>query len=320
VRFELLTGNHPLIRRRVFYFGLFRLFCQAKAILLSGVVMRVAKPSDVGSVCGLTDRVRWNHSAEVIERFLSYEPEGCFVAEVEGQHVGNVFTVSFGKVGWIGLLIVDEKFRRRGIGTLLMRRGISYLHKVGVETMELEAVPEIADLYRKLGFVDEFDSLRFTKVNKINHPSESFEVRPMNRDELGEVSAFDFRYFGADRSRVLRSLLESSPELCFVSRSGRLIDGYVMSYGMKVGYRIGPWVCRPDSPMVARGLILKCMEAIGEGEKLFVGVPAVNDVAVWIMKELGFELVTKSLRMCLGKRIENQYLRGIFSIHGPENG
>jgi len=288
--------------------------------VLSGVVIRVAKSSDVGSVCGLTDRVRWNHSLEVIERFLSYEPEGCFVAEIEGQHVGNVFTVSFGKVGWIGLLIVDEKFRRQGIGTLLMRRGISYLHKVGVETMELEAVPEIADLYRKLGFVEEFDSLRFTKVNKIDHLSESLAVRPMNKEELSEVSAFDSRYFGADRSRVLRSLLESNPELCFVSRSGRVIDGYVMSYRMKVGYRVGPWVCRPGSPMVARGLIVRCMEAIGDNEKLFVGVPVVNDVAVGIMKELGFELVTKSLRMYLGKRVENKYLRGIFSIHGPEDG
>jgi len=289
-------------------------------ILLGGVVIRVAKPSDVGSVCALIDRVRWNHSAEVIERFLSYEPDGCFVAEIEGQHVGNVFTVSFGKIGWIGLLIVDEKFRRQGVGTLLMRRGISYLYRVGVETIELEAVPEIADLYRKLGFVVEFDSLRFTKVNKINHPSESLAIRPMNKDELGEVSAFDSKYFGADRSRVLRSLLESNPELCFVSRSGRVIDGYVMSYRMKVGYRIGPWVCRPDSPTVARGLILRCMEAIGDGERLFVGVPAVNEVAARIMKELRFELVTKSLHMYLGRRIENQYLRGIFSIHGPENG
>jgi GNAT superfamily N-acetyltransferase len=70
--------------------------------------------------------------------------------------------------GFLWLHVVAEvcavvaEYRRKQIGTLLLKKDIDYLLNSGVETIRLEAVPSIAGLYRELGFIDEYDSLRFT--------------------------------------------------------------------------------------------------------------------------------------------------------------
>lgn len=78
--------------------------------------------------------------------------------------MGHIFSICYGRLGWIGLLIVNAEYRRRGIGALLMKKAMDYLLSRKVKTIKLEAVPKVANLYRKLGFVDEFDSLRLIKT------------------------------------------------------------------------------------------------------------------------------------------------------------
>ena len=125
--------------------------------------IRPIRENDVEFVYELCKNEGWNYSRKRIERVHNYEPNGCFVAVVNRKRAGHVFSISYGKVGWIGLLIVNNEHRRMGIGTLLMRRAINYLQNLGVETVKLEAVPEIAGLYRKLGFIDGLTPLDLRK-------------------------------------------------------------------------------------------------------------------------------------------------------------
>jgi len=251
---------------------------------------------------------------------FTYEPNGCFVAEVNGKQVGHVFSISYGKVGWIGLLIVDKEHRRSGIGTLLTKKAMSYLLDLGVETIKLEAVPEIAILYRKLGFIDEFDSLRFMRINKKDSHTTNMNVTPLGRDEIEEMAKFDSRYFGANRLKVLRHVHEDDSERCFISRVKSQIVGYIMCYEAETGYRIGPWVCNPCYSSIARELALKCMETLKANTKVYVGVPAVNKLAVRILQDLDFRQYFKSIRMYFGKKPKNECIEGIFAIGGPEKG
>jgi len=287
---------------------------------MSDLSIRPIRENDIEFVYTLCKNESWNYSRKRIERVHHYEPEGCFVAVVNRKRVGHVFSISYGKVGWIGLLIVDKEHRRMGIGTLLMRRAIDYLQNLGVETVKLEAVPEIAGLYRKLGFIDEFDSLRFKKVNEKDNQSTNPNIKPLRGNQITETAEFDSRYFGANRIRVLRQLFEDNPELCFISRKNSQIVGYIMCYEMETGYRIGPWICNPHDPQTAKGLILKCIQAIETNTKLYIGVPAVNNTSVKLLQDLDFELYCKSVRMYLGKKPANEHVKFIFSIGGPENG
>lgn len=192
---------------------------------MSNLTIHSARRNDIESIYALFRIEHWNFSQGMIKRLFSYEPNGCFVAQINEKHVGHVFSVSYGKVGWIGGLIVNPERRRKSLGTILMRQAMSYLRDLGVETIKLEAVPEIANLYRKLGFVEEFDSLRFMRINKEENQSSALSPEPLGKDEIAEIVAFDSKYFGADRTRVLRRLLEDSPELCFASRVNSKIVG-----------------------------------------------------------------------------------------------
>jgi len=72
---------------------------------------------------------------------FKYDPLGCLIAEVEGNRVGHVFSVSYGKLGWIGLLIVKAEYREKGIGKILMKNTMNHLLSREVEIIKLEQCP-----------------------------------------------------------------------------------------------------------------------------------------------------------------------------------
>ena len=289
---------------------------------MSQIIIRLSRRTDVASIYELCRHERWNYSISMISRLLAYEPKGCFLAEVNGEFAGQVFSISYGKIGWIGVLIVSEKDRRRGVGTLLMKHSIRYLLGLGVETIRLEAVPEIANLYRKLGFVDEFNSIRFVGTNRKQELLSGLNIKKAGMNEMSEIADFDRKYFGGDRKRVLKHLFCASPELCFYSQEGSKIAGYIISYEMETGYRIGPWVCNPNSlrfPTISRELLLTCMNKLEASTQLHLGVPETSNTAIRILHSLGFRMIAKCVRMRFGKKPQEKP-RALLSIGGPENG
>jgi len=282
--------------------------------------VRRLEENDIAFVYDMVTLEDWNDRIEDIRRMLEYEREGCFIAEANGEPAGHVFTVNYGKLGWISLLIVKSEHRKEGIGTLLMRRAIDYLITRGVETIRLEAVPEIVNLYRKLEFVDEYYSLRFVGKTVKNVSSEIHCVSSMQLEDITSVAWFDQKYFGANRKRVIGKLFQESPQYCFVSRSENgIISGYAMCRKAKIGYKLGPWTCAPRASEMARWLFRRCLETIGEGEMVYVGVPEVNEGAVEILKDHGFRQYSKSIRMYYGKKLA-ECVSGVFAIGGPMKG
>lgn len=263
---------------------------------------------------------QWDDTRNDIKRMLSYEPDGCFIAEVNGESVGHIFSTKYGRLGWIGLLIVEAEYRRKGVGTLLTKKAMNYLLDCGVKTIKLEAVPATANLYRKLGFIDEYYSLRFMGVSRTIASLSSYYVKSLKKEEVVKIAKFDAKYFGANRTEVLKRLCFDYPKLCFVSYADAEIVGYLMCRKTETGYKIGPWVCNPKNPQVARKLLIECMETITHNAKLYVGVPAVNEAAVEILQDFDFEQYSKSVRMFFGKKLETESVNGVFAIGGPEKG
>jgi ribosomal protein S18 acetylase RimI-like enzyme len=268
----------------------------------------------------MTVREQWNVSRADVKRMFNYEPNGCFIAEAKDSHVAHVFTVNYGSLGWIGLLIVEAEYRKKGIATLLMQKAIDYLLRCGVETIKLEAVPEIADLYRKLGFVDEYDSLRFMGKSRKTIPLQSGSTIHMQKEKIEEIAKFDAAYFGADRTTVLMSLCQENPNLCFASYKDSKIVGYLMCRRAEEGYNVGPFVCEPEESRTARDLLARCMRELGSETSVYLGVPAVNEGAVEILREFGFEQYSKSIRMRFGKNLRNERPSGVFAIGGAMKG
>jgi ribosomal protein S18 acetylase RimI-like enzyme len=288
---------------------------------MNNVSIRPLMKQDLSFVHGMTVVEKWNDRIEDIRRMFNCEPHGSFVAEIDSEPVGHVFTISYGKLGWIGLLIVKAEHRRVGVGALLTTKARDHLLSLGVETIRLEAVPGIADLYRKVGFTDEYDSLRFAGTPEGSSQSKdcSVTVSPLKKGMIGKVARFDEDYFGADRAKVLRRIYEDNPQLCFMSGADSQMIGYVMCRKAESGYKLGPWVCDPKRPEVARELFSACMGRLESEAKVYVGVPAVNRAAVRVLHELGFERYSRSVRMRFGNNPSDR-VEGVFAITSPMKG
>jgi hypothetical protein len=189
-----------------------------------------------------------------------------------------------------------------------------------VETIELDAVPEIADLYRNLGFVDEYDSLRFMGTHQYAHLLGDTSIEPIRQEIVREIAKFDQKYFGADRVRVLSKLFEENPDFSFVSRKGSDITGYITCRRAERGYNLGPWTCDPKNPLDAEALFKACLNKCEPDSEIYVGVPSPNISAVGILTRYGLKQYSKSIQMTLGKKPETEDPHGVFAIAGAMKG
>jgi len=235
--------------------------------------------------------------------------------------VGHVFSICYGKIGWIGLLIVNPECRGQGVGSVLMETAVSYLQSAGAETVKLEAVREAVPLYRRIGFIEEFDSLRFLRQHRLGERPQITRGKTcqMRGEDLITVAQFDAPYFGANRLAVLQSVYRDHPQSCFVAKDSGKIIGYVMTRQTQDGFWIGPWVCLDSE--TARYLFHALVKTIGNDDsELRVGLPILNTSGRRLMEKLGFELTGKSVHMVFGNRENQGAVTHVYGIGGPEKG
>ena len=288
------------------------------------ILIRPWTQADIDYVTESVERERWGYTKRDIERCWRLEPNGCFIAEVQREKVGHVFSIGFDKTGWIGLLIVNPEYRGKGIGTILTKNAVNYLQKTGKVTIRLEAAEKAIPLYRRLGFKEEFISLRLSKQLEQNEKGKGkrnngINIFPILEGDIENLAQFDSKYFGANRTRVLQSLYRDQPQHCFMAIGRQKTLGYVMSRKISNGHWIGPLVC--ENPKAAEKLLHTCMEAIPKRKtELRLGMPILNKNGIKLMKKVGFQQKSKSIRMVWGKHIHEGNVAGIYGIAGPEKG
>ena len=96
-----------------------------------------------------------NDPARDIVRKLEVQPELFLVAVVDGELAGTAMAGFDGHRGWVHLVAVDPRYRRRGVGSALMRRAEALLDAMGCPKLNLQVrptTPEIVGFYESLGF------------------------------------------------------------------------------------------------------------------------------------------------------------------------
>jgi GNAT superfamily N-acetyltransferase len=280
------------------------------------VEFRTMTLADVDFYRRLIDMTGWGLDARDFERMLSYEPDGGFIASLHGEDVGMVASFLYGEVGWIGNLVTLPERRGRGVGAALMRKAIDRLQTEGAKSVRLDAVAKAVPLYERLGFRPEHRSLRFIGTG---HSASSGGASPMRPEDLDEVIGLDVCFFGLRRERMLRRVLRNFPRLCFVSRKGGRIVGYIMAKEGSESLRVGPWICDPENVEEAEDLLHAVMNK-ADGKRVWVGVPEGNRMSVGILRSNGFDELPSSLRMCLGTCTTVEDTSGIFGIGAAEKG
>ncbi len=112
--------------------------------------------------------VNWNQTEADWQRVRELDSLNSFVGQVDGEDLGTVTGVAFGSIGWIGLMLVDERARGQGLGKLLMQTALDSLAERGVVSIRLDATPLGQPLYEKLGFTADFALSRWSGVPAVS--------------------------------------------------------------------------------------------------------------------------------------------------------
>jgi len=254
--------------------------------------LRPLLETDLPFAHGLSRAAGWNQTPTDWQRFLDLGEGGCFLAEHEGEPAGTATTISYGTdLAWIGMVLVDPRFQRRGIGTDLLKGAIQHLREIrGITCVRLDATPAGRPLYEGLGFEAEWGLRRWRREARVGAVDFADEAT-MNLSP--ESLVLDRVVFGADRSELLHSLTAGS----LAGRS--LPDG---SFGfLRKGERaiyLGPVTAKTtDSGLT---LVERLVHAVPAGREIFWDLPDENTAATKLAASLGFVLVRELTRMWLG--------------------
>lgn len=252
-------------------------------------MIRTFVEDDIPAAMRLSEAAGWNQIEQDWSTVLALAPGGCWVREADGNVVGTVTAISHGqKLAWIGMMLVDPGYRRRGIGRSLMEHALAYFEGAAVETIKLDATDAGYPLYRGLGFRDECLIERWSGIARpVPRESATPDVRLLMGVE--EVSALDQEAFGVSRTAVLRSLRRRCTQECL-----RTSEGYVMARPGSNAHFLGPCVAREAGQ--ARRLI-KSILAKHYGETVFWDLLPGNELASDLARELGFTCVRRLKRM-----------------------
>jgi ribosomal protein S18 acetylase RimI-like enzyme len=285
--------------------------------------------ADISAGMRLKEIAGWNQTKEDWERFLQAHPEGCFVAEWNGQVAGTVTSIIYeNRFAWIGMVLVDPQLRGQGIGTALLLEAIEHLDAKKIPCVKLDATPQGKPIYARLGFRIEYEIARHSLTREATHPHAAAETDrasiktngPATPDAAEQIEALlemDREVFGADRSALVRSLADSAPDLVAITRTGSVVKGFALGRKGSRADHLGPWAARDGlaAREVLEGFLLR-----SERQVVFVDALSDNPWAPALLAANGFQFSRNLTRMYRGENAHPGRPDLLCAILGPEFG
>lgn len=290
--------------------------------------IRAMARSDLPAGIRLREQAGWNQTEADLARVFEMNPEGCFVAELDGVVRGTTCTTIFGSVAWISMVLVDPAVRRRGIGSALMEHALDFLDRQSVRAVRLDATPLGQPVYQRLGFFAQYELARFegmaaasmTVGPRCDCPTlpsgeDIGPIRPIRPDDLDDLIRLDTEVTGTDRTALLARLFREQPEeMRSLRRDGRLL-GFVTARCGARATQIGPCIAQPE----AGPLLLADAWDRRAGQRVYVDVPLTNQPAMDFARQQGLTVQRPFVRMCRGERVDDR-TELLWASFGPEKG
>lgn len=261
----------------------------------------------------LSQQAGWNQTKADWQRFFNLGPEGCFVAEYGGHPVGTTMTFASDQVAWIAMVLVDKESRGQGVGTKLLRHSLDYLDGLKIKTVRLDATHLGRPIYERLGFVPEYELVRFEGIAPSGRAVTT--VKNATPEILTDVIEFDKQMTGENRTKMIKVLFKEFQENTSVLMHGDKLEGFVTMRSGSNAVQIGPCTAtlNAGSDLLSYALY-KCA-----GKAVYIDIPTDNTNSVKIAESSGLKIQRRFVRMYRGERIKDN-IEAIWASSGPEKG
>jgi GNAT superfamily N-acetyltransferase len=271
--------------------------------------------ADIAAGLSLCRSAHWNQLAEDWEIFLNNNSEGSLVAITDNNVTGTVTTLNYGGwFSWVGMVLVDPDYRRKGIGIGLLNEALGLLQNE--ETIKLDATPEGREVYRQLQFRDEYPLTRMHAVVEKTGDSIS-AVTQVTKNDLPVLSAFDQVIFGADRRFLLERFFTGAPGLAFMEKDDDIMHGFCLGRNGFNFTHIGPVIA--ENTGTAKNLVSAALKNC-IGKPVILDVPDAREDWLDWLSSMGFSKQRSFMRMYRGANAVHALPEKQYAIAGPEFG
>lgn len=251
----------------------------------------------------------WNPGIHDGELFYEADPEGFFIAELEGEPAGCASAVAYDNdFGFLGLYVVKPEFRRKDIGMRLTEKCLEYL---GDRNIGLDGVVENEKKYQKvMKFKSSYSNLRYEGRGGGEIPDGLVKISKVPFEKLFE---YDRRMFPAPRPGFLKKWINQPDSYAFAALEAGVLKGYGVIRKCRVGYKIGPLFAE-DQDTAEK--IFRALRASVSEETIYFDVPEPNEKAMEIAKKYHMNVMFRTIRMYSRKEpdIELDKVYGVTSF------
>ncbi|MFD3941576.1 GNAT family N-acetyltransferase [Streptomyces sp. NPDC058579] len=208
---------------------------------LDQLPIRILTPEDVTVCADLSEDRGWPREEHKWNLLLT-AGTGYGIDDPDGKGlVAAGVVTSYGPgLAAIGMVLVAERYARRGVGRRMMEHVIA---GAGDTPLTLHATPNGQPLYEQLGFVQtgRAEMLRghFTAVE----PAPEVSTRAATAEDLQTILRLDTEVFGLDRTHMLTRLPAFADQLRVADEGGE-ITGFAAAWPNMDTHVIGPLIAR----------------------------------------------------------------------------
>src|SRR5687768_10576988 len=118
------------------------------------------------------------------------------------------------------MLLVHPEFRGGGIGKALLMRAVEHLQSEKIASIKLDATPLGEELYRKMGFKDEWSLTRYKGIITGNIDERPGKVQNLTARHTAGAIELDAEAFGVQRKGLLPLLVSSAEHTVALKEHG----------------------------------------------------------------------------------------------------
>ncbi len=186
---------------------------------MDALSIRTMRPDEISLAVDWAAAEGWNPGLADAACFASVDPEGFFIAELDGLPAATISCVNYdARFSFLGFYMVREDLRGRGYGLRIWNAAIAH---AGPRVIGLDGVTMQQDNYRKSGFQLAYANVRYGGTVAAPDAPRA-DVIALSDVPIAALEADDATVFPARRPAFLRAWIGAPGHVgCAVVRDGR---------------------------------------------------------------------------------------------------